>query len=270
MSNHIQTSCCIANCQSCKPTPSPLTREQFTQLVHRLRIEGDLDGSRERIVLDTDAALRLTLAQQAQEIEELKRERDQYEAQDLRGARKISELCLQLAAAQARVKELESKETALKKHIETSKATLAAREAELEYQTQQTTSSISIITQHEQRNEFLESRIADLQTVIMERQNGHCKDCCCARSWEALEVTTPTGMSIVEHIEQLKHERDAAVQDAARLRDALAALYAVQNGSPLPSYDKDWNTAMQLTERALNRQHASGNSGGSANHGGKL
>jgi hypothetical protein len=35
---------------------------------------------------------------------------------------------------------------------------------------------------------------------------GHCKDCCCARAWEALGVTTYTGMSIPEHITQLRDE----------------------------------------------------------------
>lgn len=32
----------------------------------------------------------------------------------------------------------------------------------------------------------------------------HCKDCCCARSWRALQITAFTGMSIAEHIEELR------------------------------------------------------------------
>jgi hypothetical protein len=37
----------------------------------------------------------------------------------------------------------------------------------------------------------------------------------------------------------------------AGLREALSALYAVQNGSPLPSYEKDWTEAMRLSDKAL-------------------
>jgi hypothetical protein len=32
----------------------------------------------------------------------------------------------------------------------------------------------------------------------------HCRDCCCARSWKALGITSYTGKSIPEHIEQLR------------------------------------------------------------------
>ena len=37
---------------------------------------------------------------------------------------------------------------------------------------------------------------------------GHCKDCCCARSWNALGVSEYTGKSIPEHITALIEERD--------------------------------------------------------------
>ena len=33
---------------------------------------------------------------------------------------------------------------------------------------------------------------------------SHCRDCCCARSWNALHVTEYTGLSIPEHIEALR------------------------------------------------------------------
>lgn len=33
-----------------------------------------------------------------------------------------------------------------------------------------------------------------------ENQVSHCKDCCCARSWDALGITEFTGLSIPEHI----------------------------------------------------------------------
>jgi len=32
----------------------------------------------------------------------------------------------------------------------------------------------------------------------------HCKDCCCARSWKALRIAHYTGLSIPEHIEELR------------------------------------------------------------------
>jgi hypothetical protein len=52
--------------------------------------------------------------------------------------------------------------------------------------------------------------------AVRRDEQNHCKDCCCARSWEALGVTTYTGMSIVEHIEQLVAQRDALhAQDVA-------------------------------------------------------
>lgn len=34
--------------------------------------------------------------------------------------------------------------------------------------------------------------------------NEHCNDCCCARSWKALGITEYTGLSIPEHIQQLR------------------------------------------------------------------
>lgn len=42
------------------------------------------------------------------------------------------------------------------------------------------------------------------EPLSRELKDTHCTDCCCARSWEALGVTTYTGMSIVEHIAQLQ------------------------------------------------------------------
>lgn len=39
-----------------------------------------------------------------------------------------------------------------------------------------------------------------------------------------------------------------------RLQEALQLLYSVQNGCPLPKYEKDWNRAMVLTQDALKEQ----------------
>lgn len=52
---------------------------------------------------------------------------------------------------------------------------------------------------------------------------NHCKDCCCARSWEALGITAHTGLSIPEHIRMLREENE-------RLRPSAAALHTRQQG----------------------------------------
>jgi hypothetical protein len=57
--------------------------------------------------------------------------------------------------------------------------------------------------------------------AVRRDEQNHCKDCCCARSWEAIGVTTYTGMSIVEHIEQLVTQRDALHAQAVALAKAL-------------------------------------------------
>ncbi len=51
------------------------------------------------------------------------------------------------------------------------------------------------------------NRICALHNAALaaEREK-HCRDCCCARSWEALGVTESTGMSIPEHIQQLREQ----------------------------------------------------------------
>ena len=46
----------------------------------------------------------------------------------------------------------------------------------------------------------------------------HCKDCCCARSWDALNIHAYTGKSIPEHIEALRAENE-------RLRAALSQIF---------------------------------------------
>ncbi len=38
-------------------------------------------------------------------------------------------------------------------------------------------------------------------------EDSHCKDCCCAKSWEALCITEYTGKSIPEHIAELREWR---------------------------------------------------------------
>ena len=38
------------------------------------------------------------------------------------------------------------------------------------------------------------------------KKSEHCKDCCCAKSWEALGIKEFTGLSIPEEIQKLKKE----------------------------------------------------------------
>lgn len=51
----------------------------------------------------------------------------------------------------------------------------------------------------ERENERLRAEVEDLK-------RKHCKDCCCAKSWEALGITEYTGLRIPEEIEKLRAE----------------------------------------------------------------
>ena len=52
--------------------------------------------------------------------------------------------------------------------------------------------------------EWCEETQADLRRL----KSGHCKDCCCARTWEALGISVYTGRSIVEEIELLRADAE--------------------------------------------------------------
>lgn len=58
--------------------------------------------------------------------------------------------------------------------------------------------------------EILAARVAELE-------NGHCRDCCCARAWNALGIYEFSGASIPEEIDKLKAE-------IKRLRDEVEQL----------------------------------------------
>lgn len=64
--------------------------------------------------------------------------------------------------------------------------------------------------------------------------DNHCKDCCCAQSWEALGITTYTGQSIPEHIAA---QRATIQQLEARVKelDGLVVkwIYLTDMGLPL-------------------------------------
>jgi hypothetical protein len=56
------------------------------------------------------------------------------------------------------------------------------------------------------------------KTIRKEAMSEHCRDCCCARSWEALGIKSYTGRSIPEEIGQL---RAAAAEAFALLRELV-------------------------------------------------
>lgn len=90
------------------------------------------------------------------------------------------------------------------------------------------------------------AEIARLTAEVERLKDGHCKDCCCARSWEALGITEYTGRSIPEEIERLQAVVEAALawdaemfnpqswhQTEKDLHDAVRAL----DGEPCPTCD---------------------------------
>jgi hypothetical protein len=55
--------------------------------------------------------------------------------------------------------------------------------------------------------DMIDEEPSQLATALEELfRNRHCEDCCCAQSWEALGIKEYTGMSIPEHISELKRE----------------------------------------------------------------
>jgi hypothetical protein len=58
--------------------------------------------------------------------------------------------------------------------------------------------------------------------------NDHCKDCCCAQVWRALGITTYTGKSLVEHVEELKAQARPAKKAK---RKAVLKNWRVRTGS---------------------------------------
>jgi hypothetical protein len=61
-------------------------------------------------------------------------------------------------------------------------------------------------------------RLAERYNAVVIRENEHCKDCCCARSWAALGITEHTGKSIPEHIASLRAENAALLDELETFR----------------------------------------------------
>ena len=79
-------------------------------------------------------------------------------------------------------------------------------DSETMYQCDSCTASYTIESQAREIAELRAERdhLASRYDAVVREQSEHCKDCCCARSWEALGITKYTGKSIPEHIEELR------------------------------------------------------------------
>ena len=62
---------------------------------------------------------------------------------------------------------------------------------------------------------------------------GHCRDCCCARSWEALGITEYDGRSIPEHITTLRERIAALEAERDALRKTLAGIAPTLPGATI-------------------------------------
>lgn len=88
----------------------------------------------------------------------------------------------------------------------------------------------------------LERTNADLQATLAERE----------RRIGELEFKVRETVGMYQaRIDERKAERDLAVQDAARLREALQVLYDEQNDAPLENRRQQWQAAMTLASDAL-------------------
>ena len=66
--------------------------------------------------------------------------------------------------------------------------------------------------------------IANLRADLAEAKAHPCRDCCCARSWQALGVAEHTGLSIPEHIEGLKVRVEQAEAALAEAQERIKTL----------------------------------------------
>jgi hypothetical protein len=53
-------------------------------------------------------------------------------------------------------------------------------------------------------NNYLRSQLSAKDAELTRLREGHCDDCCCARSWDALGIIQMDGKSIPEHIAALR------------------------------------------------------------------
>jgi hypothetical protein len=81
-------------------------------------------------------------------------------------------------------------------------------------------------------------RIQDLEIRVERLEKPHCKDCCCAQSWEALGVKEYDGGSIPEHINSLQAENEE--------------LWELLTGVVKECGDHGWDSAYRVLQRCRN------------------
>jgi hypothetical protein len=79
---------------------------------------------------------------------------------------------------------------------------------------------------------------------------GHCADCCCARSWEALGISEYTGKSIPEEITHLQElvikNRDIATDLQYQLDDEVKENEQLRKIIDSPLEEESWNADYDL------------------------
>ena len=65
--------------------------------------------------------------------------------------------------------------------------------------------------------------------MTTDEQIEHCKDCCCAKSWEALGISEYTGKSIPEEIASLRAALEAREGELEEAKETIATLRAEKN-----------------------------------------
>ena len=180
-------------------TTGVLTREQVEEVFNAVYWHGDQQGAKQCKVLDGIDALRATITQQAQELGRLEGVCKERLEQGQQLHDQLRQLYDQLAASQARCREMErDKEQAVyalgqleEKYLQL-QATLAAREAR--------------IAELEDWQKIVLGSGTEQETVIRMAANEYTKTA--VQCWK-------------DHTKKIEAERDAAVQEAGRLREVL-------------------------------------------------
>lgn len=77
----------------------------------------------------------------------------------------------------------------------------------------------------------------------------HCKDCCCAKAWNALGITEYTGKSIAEHIAELKAPSTISREELER---AAIAVHGFHTTNGWDSSETEWkNSCRELASVTL-------------------
>jgi hypothetical protein len=96
-----------------------------------------------------------------------------------------------------------------------------------------------------------QANLAEEYLAEIERlRAGHCADCCCARSWEALGISEYTGKSIPEEITHLREwmikNRDAATELQYQLDDEVKENERLRKIIDSPPEEESWKADYDL------------------------